>query len=135
MSRAPDEDDDRYDIDFSQAFPRAHRNRRHANGGKSKPRQQTAKRKFIADNFSPRKSPKEVQRDLAEMRPRASMKTLIQEMVASDLNRSTGSIVAELEEQGYEAAPITVSTIKQEIAKIIRLCRKHGSIIVPAWDD
>lgn len=135
MSRDPDDGDDRFEIDFSQAFPRAHRNRRLAKPVATKPSQQRAKRKFIADNFPLRNSPREMQRDLADLRPRATMKRVIEEMVATDLNRSSKSIAAELDDLGYEAAPQTVATIRREMIATLELCRRYGSITVPAWED
>ncbi|WP_234679824.1 hypothetical protein [Bradyrhizobium monzae] len=68
-------------------------------------------------------------------RPQPSMEKMIRMRVAKDLNRSAKSIIAELDRLDYEAAPVTVSMIRQEMIATLRLCEKHGSIIIPAWDD
>lgn len=68
-------------------------------------------------------------------RPLPSMTMQIRTLVAKDLDRPVKSIAAELDALGYDAAPQTVGAIRQEMMATLRLCQKHGSIIVPAWED
>jgi hypothetical protein len=67
--------------------------------------------------------------------PLSSMLTLAREMLAKDLDISSADMIRKLEAMGYEAAPTTIGDIRQEMFKLLRLCEKHGSIIVPAWRD
>jgi hypothetical protein len=67
--------------------------------------------------------------------PLRSMLTVAREMLAKDLNISSATMIRKLEAKGYEAAPTTIAAIRQEMFKLLRLCEKHGSIIVPAWRD
>lgn len=56
-------------------------------------------------------------------------------IIAGDLDLTVDEIIEQLEAQGYEAAPTTISSYRQEIFEVLRLCKKHGSIIVPAWRE
>jgi len=70
-----------------------------------------------------------------DFRPTRGMGTVAREMIAKDLDLTVDEVIERLETMGYEAGPITIATIQQEMFAVLRLCKKHGSIIVPAWRD
>ncbi|MGY4433704.1 hypothetical protein ACVWWO_006181 [Bradyrhizobium sp. F1.13.1] len=130
-------DDDR--LDFSQIYPEAGRNRKRFAANPRKPKATPKPYGFLPEREQT-KEPRSTPRDLAKRyddgdRPRPSMDKQIRSLVAKDLNRSAKSIAAELDRQGYEAAPLTVSSIREQMIATLRLCKKHGSIVVPAWDE
>lgn len=133
-------DDDR--LDFAQIFPAAGRNRkRHA----ANPRNPKAPKNRYGFFSPPRteessNTRRPTHRDLGkryddDAPPRPTLDKMIKMLVAKDLNRSAKSIMTELDGLGYEAAPLTVSTIREQMIAVLRLCQKYGSIIVPAWKD
>lgn len=138
MSR--DDDDDRYSIDYRQAFPVSNRNRRrHAEKPKAKEPEPATSR------FAPKAVKKEAsmpsgqsRRDViqrADEHPLRSMGAVAREMIAKDLNQPLAEQCEQLEAMGYEAPGETIGVIREEIFKVLRLCKRHGSIIIPAWAD
>ncbi|MET4033592.1 MULTISPECIES: hypothetical protein [unclassified Bradyrhizobium] len=134
-------DDDR--LDYRQMYPVAGRNRKRYAAAPRKPKEP---KKAPAGFFSrppiedPGKQSRPIRRDLGkryddDAHPMPSMDKQIRTFVAKDLNRSAKSIAAELDNLGYEAAPKTVAAIRQEMTATLELCRRYGSIIVPAWDE
>jgi hypothetical protein len=67
--------------------------------------------------------------------PVPSMKRLTQVMLAKNLNLTVDDLIERLQAKGYEPAPLTISTFRQEIISVLSLCERYGSIIVPAWND
>jgi hypothetical protein len=68
--------------------------------------------------------------------PMPSMATAAKEMWAKNLDLTVDDVIERLEAKGYEAAPGTISSIKQEIFKILLLCQKHRTITIHAsWAD
>ncbi|WP_454644537.1 hypothetical protein [Bradyrhizobium liaoningense] len=133
-------DDDR--LDYRQIFPIAGRNwKRYA----EQPRKLKEPRKtygFFSESTTKEgtMSIRRTRRDLGkrydeDTSRRPSMDKQVRTLVAKDLNRSAKSIAAELDKLDYEAAPLTVSAIREEMFRVLRLCQKHGTIIVPAWED
>jgi hypothetical protein len=70
-----------------------------------------------------------------DTRPKRSMKTVAREMLAKDLDISLKEMCRKLDARGYEAAPVTIGAIRQEMFAVLRLCEKHGSIVVAVWQD
>ncbi|MBR0852146.1 hypothetical protein JQ543_30730 [Bradyrhizobium diazoefficiens] len=129
-------------IDYRVLYPVGGRNRKRYAENPRKPKEPKKTYGFFTrPTWDERKEkPQSIRRDLGkryedDARPRPSLDKMIRTLVAKDLNRSTKSIIAELDSLGYEAAPTTVSMIQQEMMAVLRLCRKHGSIIIPAWSD
>lgn len=130
------------EFDYRQMYPVAGRNRKRFAANPRKPREPEKPYGFFSrpPTKESRKKSRPIHRELGkryddDTRPMPSMDKQIRTLVAQDLNRTAKSIAAELDELGYEAAPTTVSTIRQEMLAVLRLCREHGSIIVPGWDD
>lgn len=130
-------DDDR--LDYRQIFPDAGRNRKRFAANPRKPKEPPTRYGFLPDP-EPTKKTEPIHRDLGkryddDAPPRPTLDKMIKMFVAKDLNRSAKSIMTELDGLGYEAAPLTVSTIREQMIAVLRLCQKYGSIIVPAWKD
>ncbi|MBR0994924.1 hypothetical protein JQ580_29870 [Bradyrhizobium japonicum] len=130
------------EIDYRVMFPIEGRNRKRFAANPRKPKEPQKTYGFFSRSPTEesRKKAPEVRRNLGKRydddgRAMPSMAKQIRILVAKDLDRSAKSIAAELDKLGYEAAPSTVSSIRQEIIAILRLCEAHGSIIVPAWRD
>lgn len=133
-------DDDR--MDYRQIYPVAGRNRKRYTENPRKPKEPKKTYGFFAHQTSDDRKSKSPpsRRNLGkryddDARPMPSMDKQIRTLVAKDLNRSAKGIAAELDRLGYEAAPTTVSAIRQEMIAILQLCRRYGSIKVPTWED
>jgi hypothetical protein len=136
MSR---DDDDNHTIDYRQAFPVSARNRkRHAaNPKRSEPDHQARfAPKAVKKNVCPQSSRSQSSRGRSiDEHPTRSMGAVAREMIAKDLNRPVDDLCEQLEAMGYEAPGETISSIRQDMFKVLRLCKLHGSIIIPAWED
>jgi len=133
-------DDDR--LDYRQMFPIEGRNRKRYAANPRKPKEPKQTYGFFTRPTSDtsKKPIQPIRRDLGkryddDSRPLSSMAMQIRTLVAKDLDRSVKSIAAELDAMGYDAAPQTVGAIRQDMMATLRLCQKHGSIIIPAWED
>lgn len=142
MSR-DDEKDDRFTFDYRQMYPVGFRNR---NARRSNPKPQTTETTPAPARFLPErqrsKIPKPIQRRVggrnvdSDGYPMPSMAAVAREMWAKNLDLTVPQIMLRLERLGYEAAPGTISSIKQEIFGVLRLCLKHGTITVHAsWGE
>lgn len=129
------------EIDYRQMYPVEGRNRKRYAENPRKPKEPKKTNGFFTRLTSDEsKKAQPTRRNLGkhydgDSAPRLSMEKMIRMRVAKDLNRSAKSIVTELDGLGYEAAPVTVSMIRQEMIATLELCRRYGSIIVPAWED
>ncbi|MET4629443.1 hypothetical protein ABIB83_006482 [Bradyrhizobium sp. I1.8.5] len=132
-------DDDR--LDYRQMFPAEGRNRKRYAENPRKPKELKRPHGFfkLPPTIGARKKGRAARPELGkrydDAKPTQSMEKQIKMLVAKDLNRSAKSIAAELDNLGYEAAPKTVSVIRQDMIAILELCRRYGSINVPAWGD
>lgn len=130
-------DDDR--LDYRQVFPIEGRNRKRYAANPRKPKEPERPSGFFRPPAEKRTTqpnrPKPGKRYDDDAPPRPSLDKMIRILVAKNLNRSAKSITTELDVLGYEAAPTTVSMIRQEMMATLSLCEKYGSIIVPAWED
>ncbi|TWI58294.1 hypothetical protein IQ16_08200 [Bradyrhizobium huanghuaihaiense] len=130
------------EMDYRQIFPVEGRNRKRYTEKPRKPKEPKKTYGFFTPSPTEerKKKARPTRRNLGKRYeddgpPQLSMEKMIRMQVAKDLNRSAKSIAAELDRLGYEAAPMTVSMIRQEMIGVLRLCQRHGSIIVPTWDD
>lgn len=132
-------DDNR--LDYRQMFPIEGRNRKRFAENPRKPKEPKRTYGFLSQPPTEdcKKNSQPIRRNLGKRydddHPLPSMAMQIRTLIAKDLNRSVKSIAAELDARGYDAAPKTVGAIRQEMMATLSLCEKHGSIIVPAWED
>ena len=135
------------EIDYRQMFPLEGRRRKHRSANPKPQKNSEPRGGFFRDEPRAILPKARVQKDrkpdttrnLAKRdpddRPTRSMGAVAREMIAKDLNQPLAEQCELLEAMGYEAPAQTIGAIRQEIFTVLRLCRKHGSIKVPAWDD
>jgi hypothetical protein len=136
------------EIDYRVMYPIAGRNRKRRSANPRPQKKPEPQGGFFRDK--PTTPTKDVQKKNSEPRskissqyrrdpdtlPAHSMATVAMTMWADNLDLTVADVIEQLEEMGYEAAPITISSIKQEMFKVLRLCAEHGSIkILHAWRD
>ena len=135
------------EIDYRQMYPIEGRTRKRRSANPKPQKKPEPRGGFFRDEPKPSFPKDRVQKDRKpdttrnlgrrdpDDRPTRSMGAVAREIIAKDLDLTVNDVIEQLEAMDYEAAPITISTIREEIFTVLRLCRKHGSIKVPAWDD
>jgi hypothetical protein len=130
------------EIDYRMMYPVEGRNRKRRSANprpqkKAEPRagffrgkpQNPPTKDRVKKASTPTPRTRERQYDYEDGPPMPSMTTPAREMWAKNLDLSVDDVIERLEAMGYEAAPITISAIKQEIFKILLLCQKHRTIM------
>lgn len=129
------------EIDYRVMYPVEGRNRKQYAENPRKPKEPKRPYGFFSrPTVERKKKTQPIRRDIGkryhdDASPRPSLEKMIRILVAKNLNRSAKSIIAELNKLDYEAAPVTVSVIRQEMFAILELCRRYGRITVPAWGE
>jgi hypothetical protein len=127
MSR--DDDDSPWKLDYAQTFPAGTRNRkRRAAAPRSKEPKRTPSR-FTAKLVSKKiiRSSPESRRDARRRmddRPQRSMATAAREMIIRDISLTVDELVAKLEAQGFEAAPLTISTFRSDTRAVLKIAQE-----------
>jgi hypothetical protein len=141
-------EDDR--LDYREMFPLAGRNRKRYSANPRSQKKPEPQGGFFRDEPANPRTKDRVKKEIkppahhringqtvnADGYPIPSMETVARKMWAKNLDLSVTDVMERLEAMGYQAAAVTISTIKQEMFSVLRLCQKHGSITVHAsWGD
>lgn len=124
-----DDDDAPWKFDYGQTFPASTRNRKsRAAAPRSKEPKPTLSRftaKLVSKIIS-RSSPESRSdaRRRMDDRPLRSMATAAREMIAQDISLTVDELMAKLEAEGFEAAPVTISTFRSDTRAVLKIAQE-----------
>lgn len=132
MTERDDDADDNYTINYRQMFSESNRNRRRhgENLTPKKPKVPEPESKGFAPKAIKKKvsqSSGQSRRDARQRmddRPLRGMASVAREMIVKDISLTTDELIEKLEAQGYEAAPLTISTFRSDTRAILKIAQE-----------